>query len=334
MTGLLKTAREWGYAGKKMSLAIAMETWGSAPRQAGAFLIVCEDKKIEGSVSGGCVESNIAEIASQVISTGRPRICEYGVEDETAWGVGLSCGGRLTILVVPVGETAIEFAYIELIHSALKNRKSVDIFFDLSTIDQGRIHVNAGPASSPPPDQQSEYDRENKSFIWRFRPCIRLVIVGGGHISQALSCLAQTMDMIVDIVDPRSMFASLERFPPELHPNTSLHARWPQEILPLLGIDSLTAVVTLSHDPKIDDPAILESLNYKDVFYIGCLGNKRSHETRLQRLQKSGAARLDRIYGPVGLPIGGKNASEIALSILAEIVAVYHKSPIAIREAE
>lgn len=311
-SSLLQTARNWLRSKHKMAIAIVLKTWGSAPRSTGSFMLVREDMHVEGSVSGGCVEADVIGSAKKAMETNQAFMHNFGISNENAWQVGLSCGGEIRILVIPVTEKIFPLDVLERICNSHEKRDSIDVILTFDTETQ--FHVSCHIPTKEESIQRNSLYEKNK-FIWRFRPSWNLVIVGAGHISQKLAQLANILELAVNIVDPRSMFANNDRFP-----NVDIHVGWPQKILPKLHIDSQTALVTLTHDPKIDDPALSYALKTQ-AFYIGALGSRLSHEARCRRLKEGGSTNITRIHGPAGLPLGGRHTSEIALSIMAEIVS-------------
>lgn len=308
-------ALDWHCAGRGVALATVVQTWGSAPRQAGSQMVIDATGAMAGSVSGGCVEGAVVTEAVEAIANGQQRLLHFGVSDDDAFAVGLACGGEIKVLVEPVGtviplETLRELvarrargeavAYVTGLHSGGPELRSGDAFPERFRRDQSGIEVDA------------------KTFVCVHNPPLRLVIVGAVHIAQCLVPMAQACGYDISVIDPRPAFASPDRFG-----DVDLHDAWPQDVLAQMMRDGRTAVVTLAHDPKIDDPAIMAALQ-ADVFYIGCLGSKRTHAKRLARLTQAGwdTAQLTRIHGPVGLPIGGRQPAEIAISIMAELTQV------------
>ncbi len=314
---LMETAVHWIHSGHELALAIVIETWGSAPRQAGAVMLVRDDSHIEGSVSGGCVEADVIETAKNSIETNQSFIKEFGVADETAFAVGLSCGGRIAVLIVPVNDEAFPPVFLERIAAAVVGRNPLDLIISLE--NENRIHVEAiVPDTQSLSERETQYNDSEHQLIWRFRPSYQIILIGAGHISQVLSRLASQVDFSVDVIDPRSMLATAERFP-----DVNTHIGWPQDLLPGMTMDAQTAMVTLTHNPEIDDSALLYALG-TEAFYLGCLGSRRTHGTRCRRLESKGMSQqqLARLHGPAGIPLGGRGVSEIALAILAEIVQV------------
>ncbi|MFN3954239.1 MAG: XdhC family protein [Pararhodobacter sp.] len=310
---LPEIALEWHRSGRGAVLATVIETWGSAPRQAGSQLVVSGAGEIMGSVSGGCVEGAVVAEALEALADGQPRLLRYGVSDENAFAVGLACGGTIRILLEPVG-TALPEAMLDAIVTARAARQPIAY----GVTPEHWVRRLLGPADAP---ERFRTDRsgmaDSGEFIALFNPPLRLFVVGAVHIAQALVPMARMAGHDPVLIDPREAFGSAARFPGE----TILHD-WPDEALATLGLDARTAVVTLTHDPKLDDPAIIAALN-SPAFYLGCLGSKRTHAKRLERLQGAGldAAQLARIHAPVGLDLGARTPAEIAVSILAEITA-------------
>jgi xanthine dehydrogenase accessory factor len=296
---VLAAARAW--KGARMALATVVSTWGSAPRPRGSHMLVHEDGRLEGSVSGGCVESDILETAAAVIAGAPAGVKHYGVADAAAWEVGLPCGGQISVLVQPVGPEGFPPELFDAIDAARAAGRALEVATDLET---GTSSLDAAPGA----------------FVNRYDPPRRLIIVGAVQIAQALAGLARELGISTVVVDPRGRFLTAERFP-----GVTLDDRWPDEALAARKPDPATAVVTLSHDPKIDDPALIAALR-APTGYIAALGSRRSHAARLERLAAAGFApeALARIEGPAGLDIGAIGPSEIALSIAAAMIRRFH----------
>jgi len=313
---------DWKNAGHGVALATVVATWGSSPRPMGGQLAVREDGAFEGSVSGGCIEGDVVTEALTAIRQGSFKLLEYGVSDEDAWRVGLACGGTVKVLVTPVSMDLVE--QLKILQEARSERRPAALVLDLGN-GEGRVVLKDGDTA----DDADLFTRERSGpagddpgvFVCRFQPALRLFIVGAVHIAQFLAPLAARLGFEVTIVDPRDSWATAERFP-----DTDLDRRWPSTALAEAGLDQRTAVITLCHDPKLDDPALLEALN-SDVFYIGSLGSTRTHAKRRQRLLDEGvsAAAFERIHGPLGLDIGAETPAEIALSAMAEVVSALRR---------
>jgi xanthine dehydrogenase accessory factor len=274
-----------------VALATVVSTWGSSPRPPGSQLAVSERGELAGSVSGGCVEASVVQEALEVLRTGRPRTVEYGVTAGRAWEVGLPCGGRIRVHVepAPTGELGGML-------SSLAARERVERLLDLGG---------------------------GESFRVVLEPAVRLVIVGAVHLAQPLARMARVAGYDVTVVDPRAAFATEERFP-----DVTLERGWPSEAVPRLALDARSALVALSHDRRFDDPA-LEAALRSEAFYVGALGSRKTQAALRERLREAGFAEPDvgRVHGPVGLDLGAVTPAEIAVEILAELVAALREAP-------
>lgn len=297
---VLTAAAAW--KGAPMALATVVSTWGSAPRPRGSHMLVHADGRFEGSVSGGCVESDIMATAAEVIAGAPFQLKRYGVADAAAWEVGLPCGGEIEVLVQPVSAEGFDPELFDRIAEARDAGQALTVTTDLATGQS-----NLRPA-------------EGAVFANRYDPPRRLLIIGAVQIAQALAGLARELGIATVVIDPRARFLTEERFP-----GVTLDDRWPDEAVAAYAPGTSTAVVTLSHDTKIDDPALIAALA-APTGYVGALGSRRSHAARRERLAAGGIseANLDRIDAPVGLDIGAVGPSEIALSIAAAMVAAFH----------
>jgi xanthine dehydrogenase accessory factor len=309
-----ETALTWHRKGIGAALATVVQTWGSAPRRVGSQLVIGGDGRIEGSVSGGCVEGAVIVEAIEAIEEGEARLLEFGVSDEDAFAVGLACGGTIRVLVEPVGKVLSEDMLAELVQI----RAGRDaVAYEVNITTGKRRLVRDGYAERMRMDR-SGFEEDGDTFVAVHNPPLRLIVVGAVHIAQALVPMARIAGYDPVIVDPREAFASDQRFPGE----QILHD-WPDEAVAKLGLDPRTALVLLTHDPKLDDPALQAALA-ADVFYIGALGSTRTHAKRVERMQAAGFTtdQIDRIHGPIGLDIGAAGPSEIAVAILGEMTAV------------
>lgn len=309
-------ALEWHRAGKMVILATVVETWGSAPRPVGAQLVISAEAEMMGSVSGGCVEGAVIAEALQAAEDGQCRILEFGVSDGDAFSVGLACGGRIRIMIEPIGiGQGPEVALLERITAARALREAIGIETDTHLWSRRLIYYNDAPEAFD--SDRSGFAEDGVHFHWIVNPPLRLAIIGGVHIAQPLVRMAAMAGYDVTLIDPREAFASEARFPGE----RLLHD-WPDAALKAHGLDHRTALVTLTHDPKLDDPALITALP-SPVFYIGALGSRRTHAKRVERLKAAGFSdeQIARIHAPVGLDIGARTPAEIALAILGEITA-------------
>ncbi|HTP11188.1 MAG TPA: XdhC/CoxI family protein [Anaerolineae bacterium] len=336
----------WLEQGQAVALATVLQTWGSAPRGIGAKMAVTKDGQIAGSVSGGCVEGAIVEAGAEVLKTKRPQLLHFGVADETAWSVGLACGGKIEVFVQfldPAVYTAIQQAITEdrplatvtiirgpdelvgrelIVDEDGSHRGMLSDSLDQPALAAARVALGEEQSQRLTlPDRATE---PIEIFIDVLPSAPTLIMVGGVHIAIALAEIAKTLGYRTIVIDPRRTFGSEARFP---HIDR-LVQRWPDEALKQISLTRSTAVVMLTHDPKIDDPALKIVLT-SHAFYIGALGSRKTHAQRRERLQQAGLseAQLDRVIGPIGLEIGAKAPEEIALAVMAQIVATRHNVP-------
>ena len=311
-------AYAWAQAGRGAALATVVETWGSAPRRVGAQLAIAADGEMQGSVSGGCVEGAVVVEALEAIEDGAPRLLEYGVSDGDAFAVGLACGGKIRVLVEPVGAKAMPFDVLGDLVRARAARQPVAYQVPLSG-GVGRL-VTGGYADRFRMDR-SGVEEDGDTFVAIHNPPLRLVIVGAVHIAQALVPMAQVAGFDAVVIDPREAFGSQARFP-----DAQVINDWPDAAMITVGVETRSAIVLRTHDPKLDDPALHIALR-SDAFYIGALGSKRTHASRVARLEEAGftAADIARINGPVGLDIGAASPPEIAVSILSQMIQALRK---------
>lgn len=343
MQEILVDVDNWLANDKAVALATVISTWGSAPRREGAKLALTADGQIAGSVSGGCVEGAVVEAGIDVLESDRPRLLHFGVADETAWEVGLACGGEIELFVesldpalyaqardwLQTGQAGVIATVVAgpetllgrhlLLDESGAPAGSLGLALDEAAVEVARAALLTGRprratlAATPEPVEL---------FLDVLQPPPTLVVVGGVHIAIPLTRMAQAAGYRTVVVDPRRAFGSAERFP---HVDRLVQA-WPQEALPDLSLGSHTAVALLTHDPKIDDPALKIVLT-TPVFYVGALGSSRTHARRRRRLQEAGLTpeQLDRIHGPIGLDINARTPEEIAVAILAQIVQTRNK---------
>lgn len=305
-------ALDWHRAGKGAVLATVVQTWGSAPRPVGSQLAVSGAGEIQGSVSGGCVEGAVVTEALEAAEDGRPRLLTFGVSDDEAFAVGLACGGTIRVLVEPVGKAVPEAMLADLV---ARRAARAPVAYVVNTESWARRLVGREDYPERFRADRSGFEEDGTTFVAVHNPPLRMVIVGAVHIAQALVPMARLAGYDPLIIDPRGAFAAAHRFPGE-----EIREDFPDEVLPGYGLDARSAVVTLSHDPKIDDPAI-EAALASEAFYLGCLGSTRTHAKRVVRLEARGYApgQIARIHAPVGLDIGSKSPAEIAISVMAEV---------------
>jgi len=343
MRDILDEVERWRESGERVAIVTVIQTWGSAPRPAGSAMALTAGGKIAGSVSGGCVEAAVVESGLRCLATGRPERLRFGVSDETAWSVGLACGGTIDLFVEPLRDEALD-----AVRGAIGEGRSSAVATvvggteellgrRLRVSDDGRMTGSLGEgldaaveaqarealAGGAPRRLEATPERPAEIFIDVLQPPPRLIVVGGVHIAIPLVAIAKTLGYRTVVVDPREAFGNAERFPDV----DRIVSAWPDRALGEIGIDASTAVAVLTHDPKLDDPALAAALRSK-AFYVGALGSRRTQEKRRQRLLEAGLdeAALSRLHAPIGLPIGGRSPGEIALSIMAQIVAARNKS--------
>lgn len=298
---ILAAARDW--AGAPMAIATVVETWKSAPCPTGTHMLVHADGRFVGSVSGGCVEADVLERAQMVLAGAPAMLRRYGVADDAAWDVGLPCGGDIVVLVQPVSADGFPESLFADIVNARCNGAMLLVVTDLAT---GRSVVSD--------------DTQADGFVNVYYPPRRLLIVGAVEIAAALSAIAVSQGINVTLCDPRGRFLTEDRFP-----NVRLDDRWPDDAVQAFAPDSRSAIVTLSHDPKIDDPALIAALA-SPAAYVAALGSVRSHQARLSRLSAAGvsAEHSARIEGPAGVAINAISAPEIALSIAGGMIRAFN----------
>ncbi len=306
-------ALKWHQDGTGAVLATVVQTWGSAPRRVGSQLVISGKGDIQGSVSGGCVEGAVIMEAMDVLESGTGKMLEFGVSDEDAFAVGLACGGTIRVWIEPVGAALPESLLADLV-AARAAREPVAYVINTDT---GERRLDRSGHESRFAMDRSGFEDDEATFVGIHNPPLRMVIVGAVHIAQALVKMARITGYDPYIIDPREAFASEARFPGE-----TILTDWPDEAVDEIGLDTRTALVLLTHDPKLDDPALERALTSK-CFYIGALGSTRTHAKRVERLGKAGYTddQIARIHGPVGLNIGAAGPSEIAVSIMAQITS-------------
>jgi len=327
---ILALANHWRSVGKGVALATVVRTWGSSPRPVGSHLAVQDNGSFAGSVSGGCVEGEVIRAARDAIADGQQRLLEFGVSNEQAWDVGLACGGRILVQV----QSLADATWLAPLQAARTARRSVALVTRLADGIQclwegGRCDGELKPpadvtqkvADRVAADRSGTLEADEKLFVRVYAPAPRLLVVGAVHITQTLAPMAAMAGFDVTVIDPRRAFASQERFP-----EVAVRDEWPDQAIAQLQPDAATAVVTLSHDPKLDNPALAAAL-ISPAFYIGALGSRRTHAKRLENLRAEGFddATLARIHAPVGLDLGARLPAEIAVSILAQILQTRYR---------
>ncbi|MEM7170338.1 MAG: XdhC family protein [Pseudomonadota bacterium] len=316
--------------GQSLVLATVIDTWGSSPRPVGSEMFITQNGEIQGSLSGGCIEASVVGEAMALFGGGDPIILEFGVSNERAWEVGLSCGGMIKVHLEHLTSQDKDFiTQLQKIIRLRRQRMSMMWVRDLlssfrvvlsetgETFGSGAVETEHFALSGIAESRLLAPKDGRHIFLHHFEPKVHLIIIGAVHVAQCLVKLAEALDFKVTVIDPRRAWAHEARFG-----DTDCLIGWPDAAMAEIGLDRWTAIAALSHDPKIDDPGLLTALA-SEAFYIGALGSNRTHTQRLERLRESelDAAELQRIHGPIGLKIGAKTPNEIALAILAQVVA-------------
>ena len=322
-TDIPEIALGWHRAGRGAVLATVIETWGSAPRPAGSQLAIAGDGTFMGSVSGGCVEGAVVTEAADALADGQARVLTFGVSDDQAFAVGLACGGTIRVLVDPVGQALPEPMLAEIVAARAARRPAAYL---VNTSTWERRLAGAADTMAQAVNARMRADTSGMEdgdwFVAVHNPPLRMIVVGAVHIAQGLLPMARACGYDPTLIDPRGAFGAAARFPGEV-----ISDDWPDDAMAALHPDARTAVVTLTHDPKLDDPALIAALA-SPAFYIGCLGSSRTHAKRLDRLRAAGVsdAQIARLRAPVGLDIGAKSPAEIAVSIMAQITQTLRKA--------
>lgn len=302
---VLQSAISWLQDGKRVALATVVQTWGSSPRPVGSWLAIREDGQVVGSVSGGCVEDDlIRRVQTEILTRTSPELVKYGVSKDEAVRFGLPCGGTLQLLVEPRPELAI----FEAIMSGIKKRSIV----------LREVNVLTGQSTLSIGNRSTQFQFSNEKMQTIYGPRWRMFIIGAGQLSLCLASFALTSDFDITIIDPREEYA--EGIGSE---GIQFIQGMPDDVMQELGVDSHTAIVALTHDPKIDDLALIDALQ-SEAFYVGALGSHTNTQKRKERLREFNLSteQLERLHGPVGLAIGALTPPEIAVSIMAEVIAV------------
>ena len=302
---VLRSATAWVKSGHAVVLATVVKTWGSAPRPLGAMLAIRDDGQVSGSVSGGCVEDDLIERVHQHrLASDKPEIATYGVSKEQADRFLLPCGGTLQLVLEPVRESA----GLDELLSAIERQELVARFLDLET---GKSRLEPGRWSDT-----LEFD--DKVLKTVHGPRWRLLLIGAAQVSRFLAQMAQALDYQVTVCDPREEYAAAWDLA-----GVPLERAYPDDVVQAMNLDAHSAVIALTHDPKLDDAALLEALK-SPAFYVGALGSTANNDKRRKRLAQFdlSANEIGRLHGPVGLKIGSRTPPEIAVAILAEMTAV------------
>jgi len=311
---LLQTALSWLHAGHRLALVTVAKTWGSSPRPAGSLMLMREDGVHAGSVSGGCVEEDLVsrycngELAAQL-----PTLVDYGVDRQQAIRFGLPCGGRLELVV----EQLELLAHIQLLLDKIGRQ---ELFTRRLCLNTGEVSLHGASA-----DDDFSYAPAD-SIRKVFGPRWQMLLIGAGHLTHYVAQLALMLDYRVIVCDPREEYRDVW-LESEIGRATEFITEMPDDAVRRYGLHPRSVIITLAHDPKLDDLALLDALGSK-AFYVGAIGSRQNQLRRRERLQQMGITpqELERLHAPVGLPIGSHTPPEIAVSILAEITALRNQS--------
>ena len=302
---VLKSASDWVNAGRRVVMATVIKTWGSAPRPIGALTAIRDDGMVAGSVSGGCIEDDmIDQVRAGKLVQDRPATTRYGVSAEEAKRFGLPCGGTLELVLEPLTKES-------RLDELLKRVERHELV--MRQLDMKTGHVTIGPAKST---DLLAFDGATLATV--HGPRWRLLIIGAGQLSTFLAQMAQGLDYHVTICDPREEYAEAWDIA-----GVELKRGMPDEVVTEMNLDGHSAVVTLTHDPKLDDMALLEALK-SPAYYVGAIGSKKNNDARRRRLAEFDLSQQEiaRLHGPVGLKLGARTPPEIAIAILAEMTAI------------
>ena len=346
MKDVLEKLDQWRQSDEQIAVTTVVETWGSAPRPVGSKMITTLSGGIAGSVSAGCVEGAVIQEAELVMNSKEPHLIEFGVADETAWEVGLACGGKIKVFVEPGfslnsiypevknnltdGIPFVTITYLEgptdFVNKKLLINAEGSFVGDLSIHQEESDFLHSQAMDFLEKEMSGTISLEDGSrvFIESHPLPPKLIIIGAVHLSEPLITIANAIGFDTILIDPREAFATEERFP---HVG-ELIQDWPQEAMGNLVLDQSAYIAVLTHDPKLDDPALQLALT-SNARYVGALGSRRTNQKRIERLQKAGLTdiQLSRLHAPIGVNLGGRSSSEIAVSIIAEIIMVRNERP-------
>lgn len=317
---VLKKADEWLHAGHRAVMGTVVRTWGSAPRPIGALVVIRDDGLVVGSVSGGCIEDDLVDrVRQKAAAAERPERVKYGVTAEEAFKFGLPCGGTIELVLEPLNRDSQVDRLLERVAAGRHTVRTLDLASGTVTLADG--------------DGTDVLDCNDARLITAFGPRWRLLVIGAGQLTHFVAQMALALDYAVTICDPREEYADSW-----LVPGTELVRSMPDDTVLAFKPDRHTAIVALTHDPKLDDLALIEALK-SDAYYVGAIGSQRNQAKRKERLLEFGVtvAQLERLHGPVGLKNGARTPPEIAVSILAEMTATKYgyriPTPVALGEA-
>ena len=307
---VLRSAEAWRKAGHRVTFGTIVRTWGSAPRPVGALVVIRDDGQVVGSVSGGCVEDDLIDkVRAGNVAKDKPQLITYGVTNEEATRWGLPCGGTLELVMEPVTEKSAFGELLEIISRQQLVSRRLEL-------DSGRVTMTSG-------SWQDVLAFDGKVLATVHGPRWRLVLIGAGQLTRYLAEMARMLDYQVVVIDPRE-----EYYTGWDMPGLEVNRGMPDDVIAALNLDGHSAVVALTHDPKLDDLALMEALK-SAAFYVGAIGSKKNNDARRKRLEEFdlSAGEIARLHGPVGLYLGSKTPPEIALAIMAEMTAVRYGVP-------
>ncbi len=310
---VLKTAAAWSRAGHRATLCTVTRTWGSAPRPVGALMLIRDDGLVVGSVSGGCIEDDLIErVKGGRLGFDKPELTSYGVSTDEARRFGLPCGGTLKMVMEPIRDGRWIGAILGMLERGIPAQRTLDMESGAVTLHEAEAEANRALCCF-----------DGKKLSSSFGPRYRLLIIGGGQLSIYLAQVALGLDYQITVCDPRQEYADSWTVP-----GVTLTREMPDDAVIALRLDANCAVVALSHDPKLDDMALLEALK-SPAFYVGALGSRANDARRRERLQLFDltAQQIDRLRGPIGLYIGSRSPPEIAIAILAEMTSIKNGVP-------
>ena len=311
---VLRTLRDWRAAGKRALMATVVRTWGSSPRPVGSIMALCEDGSVVGSVSGGCIEDDLiyrftqayaAKESGHKIPSGPPEFVKYGITADEAHRFGLPCGGTLELLLEYDPDPAGLAQLVQALESGLLMQRAV-------CLADGAARL--APAATP-----TGLEASDQEVVNTFGPEYRMLLIGAGQLTEYLATMALFSGFAVTVCDPREEYRGAWNVA-----GATVLPDMPDDVVVAFKPDRRTCVVALTHDPKLDDLALLEAIK-TDAFYIGAIGSRRNNQARRQRMIEhfdQTPASLARLRGPIGIYIGSKTPPEIAVSVMAEILAV------------
>ncbi len=317
---VLRTLRDWRQAGKRALLATVVRTWGSSPRPVGSIMALCEDGSVVGSVSGGCIEDDLIYRFTQAyagkkeghdIPSGPPGFVKYGITADEAHRFGLPCGGTLELLLEYDPDASSLAALVEALEGG--------------RLMQREVRLADGAVALAPADKPAELVADEQRVVNTFGPEYRMLLIGAGQLTEYLATMALFSGFSVTVCDPREEYRGAWNVP-----GARVVADMPDDVVTAFRPDRRSCVVALTHDPKLDDLALLEALK-SEAFYVGAIGSRRNNEARRQRMVEhfgQTEASLARLRGPIGIYIGSKTPPEIAVSVMAEILAVKNGAPL------